>query len=781
MGNLPRARERYLLIAFAFATIAVVATTAILAMLQLRDSQITRIHSSTQNLVASLNQTVDGLYGAVDLSLAAAADQIAQQYNQGEPQAAAINAYLERHAKRIPRLAFIRATNAAGEVVYGRDIPAPAVSLADRPFFRALKADPALGLYIAKPVVGRITRRPLLTLARAVVDDKRRFIGTVYASIELETLNAILGELPMRTGSSLALRDRDLALVARHTFGVDNPIPVGSTKLSKPFMAAWRKNPQQGSYISDISSLDPVVRAYSYRSNGKYGYLVNVGVPIEEELREWRQQAWIVATLVVIFAVLLLGLTVHIGRARRRLERTVSDLRDSRDELELNHQRLREADQRWRFAIEGAGDGVWDYDARTGLSVYSRRYQEMLGYAEGEFPPAGTTWLDHIHPDDLPRVEQASHNYLRASGSDAIELRMRCKNGEYKWFLARGMVVSRAPDGTVLRIVGTHADISALKAAESQIWNEANYDSLTGLPNRRLFYDRLDMKLREARRDNALLALLFIDLDHFKEVNDTLGHHVGDDLLQQAAQRIQHALRASDTVARLGGDEFTVVLTELQYPADIAAVAEQLISSLSQPFRLGDREVVVSASIGIALCPSDADNVNDLVRNADQAMYAAKASGRQAFRFFTKAMQDTAVARMALLTDLRRALAQDQFEVHYQPVIDLLDGAIVKAEALVRWRHPERGMIAPVEFIPVAESAGIITDIDEWVFNQACRQLARWRIHYAPDFQLSINASPLAFSSARRTEHQQVQSHKVPNATPYARRPRIRVFFMNPS
>jgi diguanylate cyclase (GGDEF)-like protein/PAS domain S-box-containing protein len=383
----------------------------------------------------------------------------------------------------------------------------------------------------------------------------------------------------------------------------------------------------------------------------------------------------------------------------------------------------------------------------TNEAVYSRRYQEMLGYSEGEISGTHQDWVNHVHPDDLPRVlsmqSEQQHNPL---GIFSSEYRLRCKDGSYKWIYARGMVVSRGAEGQILRIVGTHTDISAMKAAESKIWSQANFDTLTQLPNRRLFYDRLEMKIRKAQREAELIALLFIDLDHFKEVNDTLGHHVGDQLLVEAARRIKEAVRDYDTVARLGGDEFTVILSEQSEFSDIGSVAEKIIRRLSEPFALGEQETFVSASVGIALYPNDAETVNDLVKNADQAMYAAKTAGRQCFRFFTKSMQESAITRMALVNDLRRATVAQQFEVYYQPIVDMQTGDIFKAEALVRWHHPTRGTVSPAEFIPLAEDIGAIHDIGDWVFQQAARQVALWQKRYHPEFQISVNKSPVQFA-----------------------------------
>ncbi|MET0964627.1 MAG: EAL domain-containing protein [Noviherbaspirillum sp.] len=284
-----------------------------------------------------------------------------------------------------------------------------------------------------------------------------------------------------------------------------------------------------------------------------------------------------------------------------------------------------------------------------------------------------------------------------------------------------------------------------------QALREVNFDKLTGLPNRSVFQDRLHMEIRRSHRDNISLAVLFIDLDHFKEINDTLGHHSGDLLLRQVAQRLMASVRENDTVARLGGDEFTIILSELEDPEMAGEVAEQILQNLIAPFPLGSDIVHVSASIGITLYPQDAANVAELLRNADQAMYASKDRGRNRVSYFTRSMQVAAQRRRRLTSELRRAVADKQLRLFYQPIVHLATGEICKAEALVRWEHPARGMVSPAEFIPIAEHTGMIVDIGEWVFHEAARHAARWR-KLQPNFQISINVSPAQFQRKRETE-----------------------------
>mgnify|MGYP000338319851 FL=1 len=303
-----------------------------------------------------------------------------------------------------------------------------------------------------------------------------------------------------------------------------------------------------------------------------------------------------------------------------------------------------------------------------------------------------------------------------------------------------------ADDQQVFQRVGLFSDITEKKLAEEKIWKQANFDALTNLPNRNMFADRLKHDIKISHRSTKPLALLFLDLDHFKEVNDALGHDKGDLLLIEAAKRINECVRESDTVSRLGGDEFTVILTELDDTLHIERIAQDIIDALSLPFTLGMEEAYVSVSIGIALYPNDTSKIDTLIKYADQAMYLAKDNGRNQFSFFTHSMQVAAQYRHQLVIDLHFALKEQQFELYYQPIIDFQSGKIVKAEALLRWHHPAKGMISPVEFIPLAEESGLIIDIGNWVFQQAVKQLKSWQAQDI-EIQLSINKSPIQFRS----------------------------------
>ncbi len=425
-------------------------------------------------------------------------------------------------------------------------------------------------------------------------------------------------------------------------------------------------------------------------------------------------------------------------------EGTVEDI----TERHLAANALADSETRWRLALDAAGDGVWDWRVQTGEEFYSDRLLHMFGFKRGELAHSVAALDERTHPDDLAQmaVDREAH-FSGRTPTYVNEHRVRCKDGSWKWVLSRGMVVSRDAQGQPLRMIGTHTDITQRKHAEELIWHQAHIDALTGLPNRRMLRQRLNEALAHARQTESALAVVFMDLDNFKQVNDTLGHHEGDALLVEAAHRIQQHMGRTDTLARMGGDEFTLVLAGLPAGADPVALLgprlDGLLDALQQPYLLGQSEVFVSASMGLAMYPADANQIEDLLRHADQALYAAKGAGRNRWCVFTPAMQAAAQWRARLDADLRTALEAGQLSVVYQPIVNMLSGRVCKAEALLRWHHPELGAISPAQFIPVAETSGQILALGDWVFTQAAHQVRHWRSVLDAEFQVSVNKSPV--------------------------------------
>lgn len=406
---------------------------------------------------------------------------------------------------------------------------------------------------------------------------------------------------------------------------------------------------------------------------------------------------------------------------------------------------LRESEQRYALAVAGANDGIWDWRIREDDVYFSPRWKSILGYTEGEIADQVREWFERVDHRDRERFDEALNQHLEGRAAYfECEYRMITKGGETRWVSSRGIAV-RDDLGTPLRMAGSMTDITRRKQTEARLLHEAMHDALTGLPNRILFTDRLDLALRRFRRDpTKLFAVLFFDLDRFKHVNDSLGHAVGDELLAQVAGRILGCLRPGDTLARLGGDEF-VVLSGTAQPDDASRLALKLLNALSEPFDLGGEQIRISASIGIAVFPDHGVDRNVLMRAADIAMYSAKAQGRGRFRFFSEDMSERTQERMQMEQGLRRAIDADALEVHYQPQLRLCDRHIVGVEALVRWPHPEWGMVSPSRFVPVAEESGIIETMGLWVLRRACRDIVGLANSEGGQMRLAVNVSVRQF------------------------------------
>lgn len=406
--------------------------------------------------------------------------------------------------------------------------------------------------------------------------------------------------------------------------------------------------------------------------------------------------------------------------------------------------RTHEALQIASLVYQTSSEAMIVVDANANIISVNPGFERATGYTAAEVLGHNPRILSSGHQDGA--FYAAMWHSLNTTGHWQGELWNRRKNGAL--FLSQTVINTHYnADGSVHRRIGLFSDITRSKEAEQLIWSQANFDALTGLPNRSMFRDRLAQDIKKAHRAQRALALLSIDLDHFKEVNDALGHPAGDALLIEAARRVAACVRETDTVTRLGGDEFAVLLTDMDDSLSVERVALSVLRRLAEPFQTSEQAVVLSASIGITLYPGDALTVDDLLKSAEQAMYAAKKLGRNRYSYFTPDLQEGALKRLRLINDLRGAVTGGQLRVHFQPIMDLRAGRIHKAEALVRWQHPQRGLVSPGEFIPLAEETGLITDIGEWVFNESARWTQRWRRLYRPDFQVSVNKSPVQLRS----------------------------------
>ena len=425
----------------------------------------------------------------------------------------------------------------------------------------------------------------------------------------------------------------------------------------------------------------------------------------------------------------------HLARhAHLKLAQLRGMVEEQTRDLEQANRRLQDSETRYALAMAGANDGLWDWNIAQGAVFYSQRWKSMLGYAEDEIAAFPSEWLDRLHPDDRRRVErEISEQHSGVVAQLSTEYRIMHKDGQYRWMLCRG-AVSRRSDGEASRAAGSQTDITDRKMAEAQLRHVAFHDALTGLPNRVLLSERIERCLVRHRREPAFgFAVMFLDMDRFKVINDSLGHLVGDGLLIALAERLSHCIRETDTLAgpsgnlaRIGGDEFVLLLEGIKQDADVFRVADRLLASVSEPLVVGEHTLHASLSMGIAINHQGYERVDDLLRDADTALYRAKADGRGRYRVFSDDLHAAAMARWQIENDLRSAIEHRQFFLQYQPILTLSTGAVEHVEALVRWRHPTKGLISPAEFVPLAEETGLIVPLGRWILEESCRQVQRW-------------------------------------------------------
>lgn len=409
---------------------------------------------------------------------------------------------------------------------------------------------------------------------------------------------------------------------------------------------------------------------------------------------------------------------------------------------------LRISENRLNSILSSLQDVVWSLSVTTLEPLYLNPAAETIyGRPANDFFENGELWLRIVYPEDLPKL-LAQRELLLAKGGEEFEYRIVRPDGEVRWLYRRSQVIYDS-DHQATRIDSIETDITERKRMEEQLLHEAFHDALTGLPNRTLFMDRLEQAIkRNNRYPHYYFAVLFLDLDRFKVVNDSLGHMVGDQLLIAIAQRLKTCLRPVDTIARLGGDEFTILLDNIQHVRDAVHVAERIHEVLQTPFQLNNYEVFTSTSIGIVPVMANLSQPEEILRNADIVMYRAKEQGRGCHAIFDSAMHSSALNVLQLETDLRRAIEREELEIYYQPIVFLATGQITGFEALVRWRHPQRGLVPPDDFVPIAEDTGLIIPIGWWVLQQSCMQLHQWQ-HQFPvhaNLTVSVNLSAKQFT-----------------------------------
>src|SRR5262245_22827246 len=475
------------------------------------------------------------------------------------------------------------------------------------------------------------------------------------------------------------------------------------------------------------------------------------------------------------FAPILAAVGALAGRFHDRLRHYSNNLEEI---VAARTEALRGSQERYELAARGSNDGLWDWDLIAGTVYYSPRWAQGLGLDPSGVEAVPGSWFDRVHAEDRRGLEARIETHL-AGGTEHLtaEFRMRHADGSYRWMLARGIVVRDSATGRPQRLAGSQADIDERKRMEEQLMHLALHDPLTDLPNRTLFFERLSRAFARARRRRKAgsLAIVFVDIDRFKNINDSLGHAVGDHVLREVARRFRERVerafgspegddgegpatfagrRRDWTIARMGGDEFTLLLQDVDSLREVTQAARQLEEEFRQAVSVEGRELYVTLSTGIVLGPGRYERAEDLLRDADTAMYRAKARGRARCEIFDELMLEQAQEQLRLETDLHLALEREEFHIVYQPIFELEGTRLRGFEALLRWQHPQKGLIPPAKFIPLAEEIGLIVPLGNWAFTEACRRLRQWH-DLDPRFQgltLAMNLSLRQIYSAELEE-----------------------------
>jgi len=619
-------------------------------------------------------------------------------------------------------VAGINVYDSAGELINSsRPGPIPTIDISDRAYFRQLKSDPSSPDVAFALVRSRFTGNWATVIAHRVVGPNGRFLGIVARGLAPADFEKFFESLSLGDGAAISILHQDGTMLARYP----HIEPMIGQNFSNAPVQQLLAHADHGT-IRVISPVDGEDRLASVRALGDFPLSILASITVSTALADWRAQARFL-TIAAGLATLVIGLTLFLI-----VRRLAKQHRNSERRLALEKERL-------DTAINNMTQGLLLYDSDARIVLCNQRYLDMYELSPDVVRPG-------LHFRDLIA-------YRKRIGSFKGDVDEFCSNVLRNVALRKAThSIIETTDGRAIEIgnqplksggwVATQEDITERRRAEKQIAHLAHYDALTDLPNRVLFRERLEKELERTRRGEQL-AMLYIDIDEFKSVNDSLGHPVGDELLKAVASRLLGCIRETDFVARLGGDEFAIVQTGVRQPNDVMELVKRIYEAIRRPYECLGHHVATDASIGIALAPNDGTDLDQLLKSADLAMYGAKSDGRHTYRFFEPEMDARVKARRTLELDIRQAIVDRAFELHYQPVVNLQSGEVAGCEALLRWRHPVRGMIPPADFIPIAEETGLICEIGDWVLATACTEAANW----PSTVRLAVNVSPVQFRS----------------------------------
>ncbi len=691
-----------------------------LTILWLRSDAIANASRDSGNLATVLAHQLENSVESIDLVLTETRDKEEQRARQGlnnldqEFREDTYRILMERQSQ-LRQAEFIAVVDKNGDLVSTtRKWPTPKINVSDRPYFQHLKRHDERGVYISATLYDRIKGTPVIIFAKRIDGANDTFIGAVVVGVRLAYFQHTYESIASLPDQSFLLLNRDGTVIVRF------PDPKNRAYEKMPAVSSWYQLVAQGGgQYRSPGYFDNTARLVAVHPLRDYSLVVNVAVSEAAALATWRSQAITLGS----GALLVMLCVAFLLRAQSKQFR-----------------RLATSEATVEAALNNMSQGLAMFDAANRLVVCNQRYLKMYGLSSEIVKPGATL------------RELAEHR--AATGSFCTE-EIEKYITDIQAAVDQGAVfdkITNLSDGRIISIVNhptvdggwvaTHEDITEQKRAEERISYAAHHDALTGLPNRKLFSEQLEQALKRVRRGERL-AVLYLDLDHLKRVNDTLGHSVGDKLLKGVADRLRGCVREIDMVARLSGDEFAIIQTSIGRPSDAADLATRARETIHEPFDLDGHQVIVDISVGISIAPDDATELNELLKTADIALYEAKNTGRGTYCFYQTEMNERMQTRSKLERDLQSALTNGEFELFYQPIVDLENNKIKTCEALLRWRHPERGLVPPAEFIPVAEETGLIVSLGEWVLRTACTEAAKW----PDDIGIAVNVSAIQLTS----------------------------------
>jgi diguanylate cyclase (GGDEF)-like protein/PAS domain S-box-containing protein len=690
---------------------------------------------TTESLALVIAEQTTRTVQTVDQRLQLAASGLTQLEAKQKLDEQSARQLLRQHLQELPFVRAIWVLDSRGRIQYDTDLGNIGTSLADRAYFQIYKNHPETVFSLGKPVRSRSTDTWLISASRPLVSEDGHFLGVIVAAIEPPYFDALWRQVDLGEGGSVALLHSQGDLVMRSPL---EDAAMGKNFATSPLFRDHLPNAASGQFL-DPSPVDGTERLFVYRSlSAQPDFVIIVGAARDWLMAPWRQYAFLAAGIWLCASALIALLCWLLAR--------------SWSKQDLVRREAAHMAKRLSLGTEAAGVAVWDWNITTDAWYVTPTYFTMLGYEVEGGVGNREQWMNRLHPEDREGVSSRIRSVLAGLSTPyEYEARLRHANGSWRWMRVVGRVLERGQDGKATRLMGVRIDITQHRQDVEEIRRLAYFDALTQLPNRASLTNRLRQAVVSSARTGHHGALMFLDLDHFKQINDTRGHDLGDLLLQQVAQRLQGCVRAGDSVARFGGDEFVVLLESLSQQEREAVtqaevIANKIVQALGQPYILRDTSYVSTPSIGIVVFSKEPESTEELLKKADMAMYQAKSAGRNTARFFDPAMQAAATAYVELEADLRRGLASQEFVLHYQIQVDIY-GKTTGAEALVRWEHPTRGLVPPAHFIEQAEETGVILILGQWVLRAACQQLAQWSEQdTTQSWTMAVNVSASQFA-----------------------------------